>query len=112
VTIPDGTPISGEFRGKQAVIDHLIRLGEVAVFRQKEPQEYFASGDRVVVLGEDSFAIKQSGVTARSEYAMVLDFRDGLITRWLIIQDLPAFVDAYLTPVERFLRSGTRKAVG
>jgi hypothetical protein len=43
---------------------------------------------------------------------MVLDFREGLITRWLIIQDLSAVVDAYMTPVERFLRSGrSREAV-
>ncbi len=112
VTIPDGTPISGEFRGKQAVIEHLTRLGEIAVFRQEKQQEYFANGDRVVVLGEDSFEIKQSGVTARSEYAMVLDYRDGLITHWLIIQDLSAFVDAYMTPADRSLRSGSsREAV-
>jgi hypothetical protein len=56
VTIPDGTPISGQFRGKQAVVDHLTRLGQIAVFRQEKAQEYFANGDRVVVLGENSFA--------------------------------------------------------
>ena len=94
-TIPDGTPISGEFRGKQAVADYFQHLGEVAVFRQERPQEYFADGDRVVVLGDDSFEIRKSGATARSEYAIVVDFRDGLITSVLIIQDLSAVVSAY-----------------
>lgn len=95
VTVPAGTPISGVFRGKQAVVDFLARLGSIATFRQEKQQEYFADGNRVVVLGDDSFDIKKGGITGRSEYAMVLDFRDGLIVRWTIIQDLSAFVEAY-----------------
>jgi ketosteroid isomerase-like protein len=95
-TIPDGTPISGEFRGKQAVVDHLVRLGDILEFRQEGPREYFGNGERVVFLGKESVAIKKSGVTVPdSDYATVLDFHDGLITRFLVIQDLSAVVDAY-----------------
>jgi uncharacterized protein len=95
-TIPDGTPISGEFRGKQAVVDHLVRLGDILEFRQEGPREYFGHGERVVFLGKESVEIKKSGVTVpESEYATVLDFHDGLITRFLVIQDLSAVVDAY-----------------
>jgi hypothetical protein len=37
-------------------------------------------------------------VTIRgSQYADVVDLREGLITRFLIIQDLSAFVEAYHT---------------
>jgi ketosteroid isomerase-like protein len=97
VTIPPGTPISGEFRGKQAVIDYFTSIGDIATFRQERPLEFFIRGERIVVLGDDSFTIKKSGGTARSEYALVFDIRDGLITRFLIIQDLSAFVDAYRT---------------
>jgi ketosteroid isomerase-like protein len=96
-TIPEGTPISGEFRGKRAVIGYFATLGEVATFRQEEPLEFFGDCERVVVLGDDSFEIKKSGTTARSEYAIVVDFRDGLITSILIIQDLSAIADAYRT---------------
>jgi ketosteroid isomerase-like protein len=95
-TIPDGTPISGELQGKQAVVEHLMNLGNVLVFRSEQPQEYFEGGDRVVVLGKESIDIVKNGVTVpHSEYATVLDFRDGLITRFLVIQDLTAVVDAY-----------------
>jgi uncharacterized protein len=95
-TIPDGTPISGELRGKQAMVDHLIKLGDVLEFRQEQPLQFFGNGERVVVLGKESVEIKKSGVTVpESEYATVLDFRDGLITRFLVIQDLTAVVDAY-----------------
>lgn len=94
-TVPPGTPISGEFRGKQAVADYFERLSDIAVFRQERPQEFLTDGDRVVVIGDDTFEIKRTGATARSEYAMLLEFRDGLIVRWTIFQDLSAFVDAY-----------------
>jgi ketosteroid isomerase-like protein len=94
-TVPEGTPISGEFRGKRAVLDYFENLGDVAEFRQEKPLEFFGSGGRVVVLGDDSFEIKKSGVRGRSEYAIVADFRDGEITSILIIQDLSTIAHAY-----------------
>jgi ketosteroid isomerase-like protein len=96
VTIPDGTPVSGEFRGKQAVVDHLLNLGNLLEFRQEKALEYYGNGDRVVVLGQESVEIKKSGVTVpHSEYATVFDFRGDLVNRILVIQDMSAFVDAY-----------------
>jgi ketosteroid isomerase-like protein len=98
VTIPDGTPISGQFRGKRAVVEHFKNLGNIAEFRQEQPLEYFGQSDHVVVLGTESFVVKKTGVTVRgSHYADVVDLRDGLITRFLVIQDLSAFVEAYHT---------------
>jgi ketosteroid isomerase-like protein len=98
VTIPDGTPISSELRGKQAVVEHLLNLGSLLEFQQEKPLEFFGSGDRVVVLGQETVEIKKNGVAVRgSEYVDVLDFDDGLITRFSIIQDLTAVVDAYRT---------------
>jgi ketosteroid isomerase-like protein len=95
-TIPEGTPISGDLRGKKAVVEHLTNLGNILEFRPEQPPEYFGGGDRVVVLGKESVEIKKSGVTVpASEYATALDFQDGLITRFLVIQDLTAVVDAY-----------------
>ena len=95
-TIPDGTPVSGEFHGKQAVVEHLMNLGSVLEFRQERPLQFFGDGERVVVLGTESVEIKKNGVTVPgSEYATVLDFQDGLVTRFSVIQDLTAVVDAY-----------------
>lgn len=95
-TIPEGTPISGEFRGKPAVTEHFERLPQLLEFEQERPMDFLGEGDRVVVLGRETMVIKENGVTiAGSEYADVLDFRDDLITRFLVIQDLSAVVDAY-----------------
>ena len=95
-TIADGTPISGEIRGKENVVAHFLTLGDALEFRQEKPLEFFGTGERVVVLGTESVRIKRNGVTVPgSEYATVLDFRDGLISRFLVIQDLSSVVDAY-----------------
>jgi ketosteroid isomerase-like protein len=95
-TIPEGTPISGERWGKEAVVEHFMNLGNVLEFHPEQPQEYFGDGERVVVLGREGVEIKKNGVTVpNSEYATVIDFREGLITRFLVIQDLTAVVDAY-----------------
>jgi ketosteroid isomerase-like protein len=96
VTIPEGTPVSGERRGKDAVVEHFGNLANLLEFRQEKPLEYFGSGERVVVLGQETVEIKENGATVpHSEYADVFDFRDGLVARFTIIQDLTAVVDAY-----------------
>ncbi len=84
VTIPDGTPLSGKFRGKQAVAGYFARLPEIAEFHQERPLEFIDHGDQVIVLGEDSILVKKTGETFRSEYATVTDFHQGLITRMVV----------------------------
>lgn len=95
VTIPDGTPLSGEFRGKQAVTGYFALLPEIAEFHQEKPLEFIDHGDQVIVLGEDSILVKKTGETFRSEYATVTDFHQGLITRMVVIQNLCGIADAY-----------------
>jgi ketosteroid isomerase-like protein len=96
VTIPEGTPISGEFRGKQAVVEHFQGLDDLLEFEQEEPMQFFADRDRVVVIGRESLKVKKSGEIVRgSDYADVLRFRDGRIAEFLVIQDLTAVMNAY-----------------
>jgi hypothetical protein len=88
-------PIGGEIRGKQAMVDHLTKLGDILEFRHWQPLQFFGTRERVVILGKESVEIKESGVTVPDSDATFLDFNDGLITRFLVIQDLSAVVDAY-----------------
>lgn len=98
LTVPDGTPISGEVRGKEAVVQHFANLGNFLGFSQEKPIEYFGNGDRVIVLGRESVEIKKSGVTVPgSDYVTVLDFRGDRITLFLVIQDMSEFTAAYRT---------------
>jgi ketosteroid isomerase-like protein len=89
------TTSAGELRGKQAVMHYFTHAGELVEFRPFErPQEYFGDGDRVVIVGEESFRVRASGVTARTPWAWVHTLQDGLITRIEAIEDLSAVADA------------------
>jgi hypothetical protein len=49
----------GELRGKQAVIHYFTHAGDLVEFRPFErPQEYFGHGDRVVIVGEETFRVR------------------------------------------------------
>jgi ketosteroid isomerase-like protein len=95
VTIPDGTPISGEFRGKQAVAAYFDRLPGIAEFQQLRPPEYVGHGDQVIVLGYEDYTVKKTGKSFRGEYATVTDFDEGRITKMVVIQDLCGIAEAY-----------------
>jgi ketosteroid isomerase-like protein len=85
----------GELRGKQAVIHYFRHSGELLEFRPYErPQEYFANGDRVVMLGEETLRVRATGATTRVPWAWAYDLRDGLITRIEAIEDLSVVADA------------------
>jgi ketosteroid isomerase-like protein len=78
----------GKLRGKEAVVDYLDG-GETIEFRPFEkPLEYYGRGDRVVIVGDETFRVKETGVTHRADWAWVVDVRDGLIRRILEIQDV------------------------
>jgi ethanolamine utilization protein EutQ len=96
------TTAVGELCGKQAVIHYFTHAGELLEFRPFErPPEYFGNGDRVVIVGEETFRVRASGVTARSPWAWVHTLRDGLITRIEAIQDLSAVADAISEAIAR-----------
>lgn len=98
VACPEDTPIfGGEFRGKQAVIDYFTTVNRE--FQEdawlERPLEFVGDGDRVLVLGTETYVLSSPKVTiSNKEFAIVMDFRDGLIVRMLHITDLSEFVAA------------------
>lgn len=98
---PEGTPVSAELRGKPAVIEFMQEKSPQLVenARLDRALEFFGSGTRVVVLGSESYTVRKSGVSAHNkEFAVVLDFREGRISRVLQIKDLSEFVTAFAAP--------------
>jgi ketosteroid isomerase-like protein len=80
---------AGVLRGKHAVVDYFeTGLWTVETRPFERPLEYYGGGDRVVILGDESFRVKETGVTHRADWAWVVDMRDGLITRIAEIQHL------------------------
>jgi ketosteroid isomerase-like protein len=84
----------GEVRGRQAVVDYFINASAMMEFHPFERTlEYYGDGDRVVILGDETFKVRETGVTHQAEWAWVCDVHDGLITRILAIQDLSGIAD-------------------
>jgi ethanolamine utilization protein EutQ len=96
----------GELCGKQAVIDYFVHASDTLEFEPFEvPTEYFGDGDRVVMLNEETFTVKASGVTHRAAWAWVIDVHDGLITRIVHIQDLSGVAEQVAEVLSK-VRSG------
>ena len=57
------------------------------------PFEYFGNGDRVVVLGDEIFRVKETGATHQAEWTWVYDVRDGRIDRVVAIEHLGGVAD-------------------
>jgi ketosteroid isomerase-like protein len=85
VTPPAGIPTTPERRGKQEVLEYFTSLGDIVTFWQVR---CFGDGERVVAVGAESFTIPRYGVTLGGEFALLLHVCDGLITRFLIIEEL------------------------
>jgi hypothetical protein len=97
VTITVGSPLCMERRGKQSIISYLQNVSEAPTLRIGGPLDFFASGERIVVIRDEHFAIG-SGLTVRSESALVFEIHDGLITRLGIHYELSPRVEACPTP--------------
>ncbi|HEX2220777.1 MAG TPA: nuclear transport factor 2 family protein [Gemmatimonadales bacterium] len=83
VTPPGGHAV--EHRGRGAVVDYFSALGDIVSFWRVR---CYDRGERVVVVGSERFTIPRHGVTLGGEFALLLYVCDGLITRFLIIEDL------------------------
>jgi ethanolamine utilization protein EutQ len=104
------TPV-GELRGKQAVVDYFVGAGETMEFRPFDaPLEYFRDGDRVVIVGDETFRVKRTGATHHADWAWIYDVRDGLITRIKAIEDLSGVADAIREVIAK-AESGQMRAV-
>jgi ketosteroid isomerase-like protein len=85
VAIPEGIPGAYDGTGPEAVIDYFRNLGDIVTFWQVM---VFERGEYVVVVGNESFTIENSELSARSDFALVFEVGAGLIVRVLVIEDL------------------------
>jgi ketosteroid isomerase-like protein len=89
VAIPGAMPICFADSGKQGIVDYFKALGGIVTFWRVE---YFAEGEHVIVVGKERFTMRNSALTADSDFALIFDVRNGLITRLLVVEDLTSFI--------------------
>lgn len=105
LSLPVGTPLSGEFRGRDAISAYFARLEEVLDVLEVNTWDFVGNGDQVIVLGDEQFIVKKTGKQCSSEFAFVLEFRDGLIVRVRVIEDLSGVVEAFAPSATRVSRA-------
>jgi ketosteroid isomerase-like protein len=86
VTNPEGDPGRIEARGKEAVADYFRSLGAIVTFWRTT---VVANGDRVLVLGDESFVVN-GRVQIGSDFEFLVDVRDGLISRFEVVENAAA----------------------
>jgi ketosteroid isomerase-like protein len=95
LSLPPGVPLSGEFRGKRAIVDLFDELNELLEVLEVNTWDFVGKGSQVIVLGDERFIVRKTGKVCHSEFAFILDFRDGKIARALVIEDLSGLVEAH-----------------
>lgn len=93
--IPDGTPISGEFRGREGFVRCFEALNEVMEILEVQTHDYTASADHVVILGFERARVRLTGKLLESDIATVFGISRGKITKVMALADMSAIVDAY-----------------
>jgi SnoaL-like protein len=108
VAVADDPPLQS-LPGKEAMVEYFRQLGDIVAFWRVQ---YSGEGEHVLVLGRESFTIGTCDIDVESEFALVFDVYDGLITRFMVVEDLSAFIkDAQLTRLRRRLETALEPAI-
>ncbi|MDM0114378.1 nuclear transport factor 2 family protein [Variovorax sp. J22R133] len=92
---PESVPYARRRQGVDAVQSFFASLGANVEVQSFEPKEFFASGDRVVVLGAWTARAKPTGKSFASDWAMAWTLRDGKVTSFQSYEDTHAVAAAF-----------------
>ena len=87
-------PTSGERRGKAAVTEFFGQVGEHVKFSSMNPQNYIATGNIVVVLGNYA-GTSSIGKPFASDFAMVFHLQNGKVVRFQEFCDSLGLTEAF-----------------
>ena len=91
VVVGGDTPVCLDGSGRQAIVDYFTALGGLVTFWQ---MDYTARGEQLIAWGKEGFTIETCELEGGCEFALVFDVSEGLITRLLVVEDLPSFIRA------------------
>jgi ketosteroid isomerase-like protein len=93
--IPEGTPLSGDFRGRDGFLRYFQAHAEVMEILDVSDMEFLASESKVVILLDEKFRVKRTGAVCETETATVFTLEQGKIAKLSALADMSSIVDAY-----------------
>jgi ketosteroid isomerase-like protein len=90
---PADLPTAGERRGRAGAQEFFQRLSAMAEMLRFEPREFLTRGDLVVVLGDSTLRVMQTGRTVEMQWVHIFTVRDGRLVGFDERADMSALVD-------------------
>jgi hypothetical protein len=88
-------PLLGTWKGPQGVQAFFNKLAEIQDFSEFSPREFFASGDRVFVLGHYAATMRKNKRKAASDWVHIFTAQGGKISAFLEFTDTAEFARAW-----------------
>jgi len=79
---PQHVPTAGRRVGHAAVGEFFQALNATVDITRFEPKQFLATGDTVVVVGDDTATVRATGHTIESTWAHVFTMKDGKVTKF------------------------------
>jgi ketosteroid isomerase-like protein len=89
---PADLPSSGRRTGKQEVAQFFGIINDLFDIHRFEPREMIAQGDRVIVLGEESAAVRATGKVLDNSWVHAFTLRNGRVVAFQEYLDTAATV--------------------
>ena len=91
---PSDLPTGGRRTGHAEVMEFFATLVGLLDIVRFTPEDLFASGEKVVVLGDEEARVKATGQTVRNRWVQVFTLRDGKVVAFEEIFDTAPLVAA------------------
>lgn len=98
LSIGPGTPLSGEFHGRDAVAEYFRVMPSVVDHVGLNYYDFLANDEKAVVTGDETLRIIKNGAIFFTEWAVVCTFRGDKISHILVVENLGALSQAYGAP--------------
>lgn len=98
LSIGPGTPLSGEFEGREAVARYFREMPSVVDHLGFNVYDFLANEDTAVVTGDETLRVIKNGVVFFTEWVVVCRFRGDRMHHILVVENIGAISQAYGAP--------------
>jgi ketosteroid isomerase-like protein len=92
---PKDFPTIGRWRGQAGAQEFFRLVGDSLEVAEFLPQDFFAAGDKVFVLGRYGWKVRKSGKPVAAEWCHVFTVKDGKVSAFREFTDTAQFAEAY-----------------